>query len=253
MTVFLTSSPCVCNAPRAILNPENDFVENLRDCLPEFPRCLFVCSDPDSYDLTDSFASEMTEAFAEAGIEFSEVAVLDGRNAEDAQLLIWQSDLIIMSGGHVPTQNAFFQEISLRELLENYQGVVMGISAGTMNSAERVYVQPEEPGESAPEFERFAEGLGLTQVNVLPHYQQVKDHMLDGLRLFEDITYADSMGEIFFALVDGSYLLIEEDGAVTLFGEAYCIQDGEIEQISELGDVVQVDAEEDWEDEEWDS
>ena len=237
MTVFLTSSPCVCNAPRAILNPENDFVENLRDCLPEFPRCLFVCSDPDSYDLTDSFASEMTEAFAEAGIEFSEVAVLDGRNAEDAQLLIWQSDLIIMSGGHVPTQNAFFQEIGLRELLENYQGVVMGISAGTMNSAERVYVQPEEPGESAPEFERFAEGLGLTQVNVLPHYQQVKDRMLDGMRLFEDVTYADSMGECFFALVDGSYI-IEEEGMTTLFGEAYCIQDGEFEQICELGEMV---------------
>lgn len=237
MTVFLTSSPCVCNAPRAILNPENDFVENLRDCLPEFPRCLFVCSDPDSYDLTDSFASEMTEAFAEAEIEFSEVAVLDGRNAEDAQMLIWQSDLIILSGGHVPTQNAFFQEIGLRELLENYQGVVMGISAGTMNSAERVYVQPEEPGESAPEFERFAEGLGLTQVNVLPHYQQVKDRMLDGMRLFEDVTYADSMGECFFALVDGSYI-IEDEGVTTLFGEAYCIQDGEIEQICELGEMV---------------
>ena len=237
MTVFLTSSPCVCNAPRAILNPENDFVENLRDCLPEFPRCLFICSDPDSYDLTDSFARDMTGAFAEVDIEFSEIAVLDGRNAEDAQLLIWQSDLIIMSGGHVPTQNAFFHEIGLRELLENFQGVVLGISAGTMNSADRVYVQPEEPGESDPAFERFAEGLGLTNVNVLPHYQQVKDNMLDGLRLFEDVTYADSMGECFFALVDGSYI-IEDEGVTTLFGEAYCIQDGQIEQICGLGEMV---------------
>ena len=237
MTVFLTSSPCVCNAPRAILNPENDFVENLRECLPENPRCLFVCSNPDSYDLTDNFARDMTDAFAEAEIEFSEVAVLDGRNVEDAQMLIWESDLIILSGGHVPTQNAFFQEIGLRELIENFQGVVMGISAGTMNCADRVYVQPEEEGESDPEFQRFAEGLGLTDVNVLPHYQQVKDNVLDGLRLFEDITYADSMGECFFALVDGSYI-VEEDGVTTLFGEAYCIQDGEIEQICELGEMV---------------
>ncbi|MBP3673613.1 MAG: Type 1 glutamine amidotransferase-like domain-containing protein [Oscillospiraceae bacterium] len=237
MTVFLTSSPCVCNAPRAILNPENDFVENLRECLPENPRCLFVCSNPDSYDLTDNFARDMTDAFAEAEIEFSEVAVLDGRNVEDAQMLIWESDLIILSGGHVPTQNAFFQEIGLRELIQNFQGVVMGISAGTMNCADRVYVQPEEEGESDPEFQRFAEGLGLTDVNVLPHYQQVKDNVLDGLRLFEDITYADSMGECFFALVDGSYI-VEEDGVTTLFGEAYCIQDGEIEQICELGEMV---------------
>ena len=236
MTVFLTSSPCVCNAPRAILNPENGFVENLREHLPENPRCLFICSNPESFELTDNFARNMNDAFAEAEIEFSEFAVLDGRNAEDAQMLIWQSDLIILAGGHVPTQNAFFQEIGLRQLIENFQGVVMGISAGTMNSADRVYVQPEEPGESDPEFERFAEGLGLTEVNVLPHYQQVKDNELDGMRLFEDITYADSMGECFFALVDGSYI-VEEDGVTTLFGEAYCIQDGEIEQICQLDEM----------------
>ena len=83
---------------------------------------------------------------------------------------------------------------------------------------------------------------------------ELKDHMLDGLRLFEDVTYADSMGECFFALVDGSYILIEEDGTTTLFGEAYCIQDAEIEQIAELGDVVLIESSEDaWEpDEEWD-
>lgn len=237
MIAFLTSSPCVYQAPRAILNPENQFLDNLSQCLPENPRCLFVCSNPDDPEMTDRFAEEMAEAFQEAGIEFSEFAVLDRRDQEDAQMLIWQSDFIILSGGHVPTQNAFFQEIGLRELLENYQGVLMGISAGTMNCADRVYAQPEEPGESDPEFERFLPGLGITDVNVLPHYQQVRDYELDGMRLFEDITYADSMDECFFAFVDGTYLLIDGDETL-LYGEAYCIQDGGIEQISEVGDIV---------------
>lgn len=237
MLAFLTSSPCVYMAPRAILNPENQFLDNLFSCLPEHPRCLFICSSPDDPDSTDRFSREMGDAFAEAGMVFSEFITLDRRNQEDAQLLIWQSDLIILAGGHVPTQNAFFQEIGLKELLQNYQGVILGISAGTMNAAERVYVQPEEPGESDPEFVRFLPGLGITHVNVLPHYQQVKDNLLDGKRLFEDVTYADSMGECFFAFVDGTYLLI--DGEQTLlYGEAYCIQDGEIEQISEPGDVT---------------
>lgn len=237
MIAFLTSSPCVYGAPRAIINPENDFLDNLRSCLPPNPRCLFVCSSPDSPYLTDKFGYEMAKAFEEADIPFSDFRVLDRRTQKDVQLLIWQSDFIILAGGHVPTQNAFFQEIGLRELLENYQGVVMGISAGTMNAAERVYAQPEEEGESDPDFQRFLPGLGITQVNVLPHYQQVRDYLLDGKRLFEDITYADSMGECFFAFVDGTYLLIEE-GQTWLYGEAYCIQDGQIEQISELGDVV---------------
>ena len=250
MIAFLTSSPCVYQAPRAIINPENCFLVNLLSCLPENPRCLFVASSPDDENFTDSVAEEMATAFRLAGLEFSQVTTLDRRSQDQAAELIADSDFIILSGGHVPTQNEFFLEIGLRELLADYPGVVMGISAGTMNCADRVYLQPEEEGESAPDFVRFSEGLGITDINVLPHYQQVKDHMLDGLRLFEDITYADSMGEIFFALVDGSYLLIEDDGTVTLFGEAYCIQDGQIEQISELGDVVQVDAEEGAE---WDS
>lgn len=258
MIAFLTSSPCVYQAPRAIINPENCFLVNLFSCLPENPRCLFVASDPDDEEFTDRVAEEMAEAFRLAGLEFSQLTTLDRRSQEDAEDLIADSDFILLSGGHVPTQNAFFLEIGLREKLEGYEGVVMGISAGTMNCADRVYMQPEEEGESDPDFVRFSEGLGITDINVLPHYQQVKDYLLDGKRLFEDVTYADSMGEIFFALVDGSYLLIEEDGTTTLFGEAYCIQDGEIEQISQLGDVVLVDSSEDaWdgdgEDEGWNS
>lgn len=240
MIAFLTSSPCVYMAPRAILNPENSFLDNLRSCLPEKPRCLFVASAPDDPEFTDRVSGEMAEAFEEAGMGFSELYTLDRRNQEEAQLLVWKSDLIMLSGGHVPTQNEFFQEIGLKDLLENYQGVVLGISAGTMNAASRVYVQPEEPGESVPEFPRFAEGLGITNVNVLPHYQQVKDNYLDGKRLFEDITYADSMGECFFAFVDGTYLLVEEE-QTTLYGEAYCLQDGIMEQISELGDIVVIE------------
>jgi hypothetical protein len=75
---------------------------------------------------------------------------------------------------------------------------------------------------------------------VLPHYQQVKDYMLDGKRLYEDITYADSYGECFYVFVDGTYLLIEE-GQTTLYGEAYRLQDGKFEQISKLDDIVVIE------------
>lgn len=237
MIAFLTSSPCIYGVPRAILNPENGFVDNLRSCLPENPRCLFVASAPDDIAFTDRVAEEMAACFYEAGMGFSELTRLDRRNQADARLLIWESDFIILSGGHVPTQNAFFGEIGLRELLQNYQGVILGISAGTMNAADRVYIQPEEPGESVPEFPRFGEGLGITDVNVLPHYQMVKDKYLDGRKLYEDITFADSWGECFHVFPDGTYLLIR-DGRTTLYGEAYRLQDGRMEQISQSGDMV---------------
>ena len=230
MIAFLTSSPCIPNADRAILNPDNGFVERMRAALPPNPRCLFICSHPDSAYLTDKYAADMDEAFADAGMPFGCLTVLDSRTDERAAEWIAQSDLIILAGGHVPTQNAYFTRIGLRKLIRGYHGVLMGVSAGSMNGAELVYVQPEMEGESVdPSFSRWLPGLGLTNTNILPHYQQVKDWYLDGKRLFEDITYADSHGHAFYALVDGSYLYIE-NGLEQLFGEAWRISDGQIIQ-----------------------
>lgn len=237
MTLFITSSPFVENAPRAILSPANAFIDNIRQALPENPRVLFVCADPEDHQGVCRFAAETTAAFAEAGIAFSCYYVLDGRNSRSTQALLNRSDFVILSGGHVPTQNAFFQKIHLPQLLQDFEGTVMGISAGSMNCAEWVYVQPEEPGESSPDFPRFAPGLGLTEVNILPHYQQVKDNILDGLRLFEDITYPDSQDNCFFALPDNSYIY-QDPEHLLLFGEGYCLCDGVMEQISENDQVL---------------
>ena len=240
MTLFLTSSPCIDGADRAILNPENDFVDRIRQALPANPRCLFICSSPDRRDLNCMFGGHMFIAFAEAGISFSQYQILDGSNFDKAEAMVADSDFIILAGGHVPTQNAFFREISLDVLLQNYEGVIMGVSAGTMNSAKTVYVQPEEPGESIdPDYQRFAPGLGLTRAQVCPHYQKVKDAFLDGQRLFEDITYGDSMGNTFFALPDGSYIL-SENGYETLHGEAYRIRNGILELVCVNGESIEL-------------
>ena len=236
MIVYLTSSPCIDGMDRAVLNPQNGFLSHLRADLPENPRCLFVASSPDDRDATCEFGAAMFCAFASTGIHFGSYHILDRWTEEFAAELIHESDFIILAGGHVPTQNAFFNEIGLAVLLQDYEGVIMGISAGTMNAASLVYMQPEEPGESHPSFRRFAPGLGLTEINVCPHYQKVYNMMLDGKRLFEDITYRDSRGKCFFALPDGSYFRIENE-ETCLFGEAWRIRNGILEKLTREGDI----------------
>lgn len=49
------------------------------------------------------------------------------------------------------------------------------------------------------------------------------DDILDGQRIFEDISYSDSYGREFYALEDGSYFIIENQ-TTTLFGAAYLIK-----------------------------
>lgn len=236
MTLFVTSSPFIDGADRAVLSNQNDFIDRIRSVLPENPNAVFVCSDPDDHAGTCTFASITAAAFAEVGVHFASYQVLDGTTARRAHQMISHSDFVILSGGHVPTQNAFFRRIRLRHILKNYHGTVMGISAGSMNSADFVYVQPEEEGESSPDFQRFAPGLGLTEVNILPHYQKVKDNYLDGQRLYEDITFADSMGHEFFVLPDGSYFYQDAD-CLLLCGLGYRLKDGIMELLT-LDDEV---------------
>lgn len=238
MICFLTSSPVI---PGTFdLNGANGFIDALRACFPANCRGLFICSDPADTKKTDRFAGEMRRIMARSGFLFQSYGILDGRNASRAAGLIRKADFIILAGGHVPTQNRFFAAINLKELLRGFDGVLMGISAGTMNSAETVYAQPEREGEALdPGYRRFLPGLGLTKTMVLPHYQLVKNDVLDGQRLFEDITYPDSMGRVFYALPDGSYLLIR-DGKEELRGESHRIGDGLCRQVSAEGDAVPI-------------
>ena len=242
MTLFLTSSPCIYEHSPATLTEDNGFLQRIKAKLPKKPKTLFVASSPaeEDHPRTDFYAGDMAGAFVRAGIEMSGWQILDDLTAARARELVAWSDFIILMGGHVPTQNAFFRKIRLKHLLRHFNGVVMGISAGSMNMAEDVYVQPEAPGESDPDFQRFAPGLGLTWVNICPHFQKVRNMELDGLRLFEDITFQDSMGRCFFALPDNSYFYQDEEGLL-LCGKAYRIKDGILELLTRDGQVLDME------------
>ena len=245
MHLFLTSSPCDDNVPAGvrlpcILDAANGFVARLRACWKPDSNMVIVAADPHNVPLNEEMKDTFYRAFLYHSLTISSMTLIDARNERDAAKLIALSDCVMLAGGHVPTEMAFFNQLGLKNLLRDYTGVVIGISAGTMNCARTVYVQPEEPGESIdPGFVRFAPGLGLTNVMTLPHYQRVKHNMLDGKRLYEDITYGDSMGHTFIAMVDGTYIY-QHAGKAMLCGEAYAIQDGAIRQICAKGQTLEL-------------
>ena len=206
---------------------ENGLADALRAALPARAlRALLITSDPADRERTAHMAAELHGTLEKSGYAVERFDALDGANDADAPALIAAADLIILAGGHVPTQNAYFQRIGLRGLLEGFSGVLIGISAGSMNSAETVYAQPELPGESVDTaYQRYLPGLGLTKKQIIPHYQAIRDELLDGKRLFEDITYPDSFGREFFAIPDGSYLRVDPEGE-RFYGEVWRIADG---------------------------
>lgn len=214
---------------------KNKFSERFSACAHGNRRALMITSFPSDTAITEEHAYAIKDTMELTGVVFETYTILDDRNKAHAKELVRSSDYIILGGGHVPTQNAFFKEIALRELMKDFEGTVFGISAGSMNAADVVYAQPEEEGEgSDPAFEKFIPGLNLTKTMLLPHYQEIRDKILDGKKLFEEITYPDSFGREFYALPDGSYLY--SDGITEkICGEAWLIKDGVIRKISETG------------------
>lgn len=239
--IFLTSSPTgPLDGSREVhgLDEKNWFRENVGKFWKEDSKCLMIAASPDTYAQNDEMTNFFHHALEDSGLRVESMELLDERNMEISREMLHSFDVLFLCGGHVPTQNDFFHRIGLREKIQGFEGIIIGISAGSMNSADVVYAQPEEEGEAIdPDYQRFLEGLNLTKTQILPHYQMVKDYTLDGKRLFEEITHGDSFDNAFLVLPDGSYLLIA-DGKEEVWGEAYCFSNGSFFQINEDGNII---------------
>lgn len=223
-----------------LIPEENNWREVLRAEIGDKKTGLLIAALPDEFDMNDSMAGDMMAAFKLTGYKVEEMKVCDNRNWEMLPQLINEAQFIVLSGGHVPTQNDFFVKIGLKELIHKFDGTIIGISAGTMNCADIVYACPEEEGESIdPDYKRYIPGLGLTTINVLPHYQYLKDVMLDGVKMVDDIALKDSYNKSFIALVDGSYILVE-NGKFIVYGEAYRAYNGVMEKICEVNESLEL-------------
>lgn len=224
MITFLTSSPTLENCPK--FNDANGFVRRLVQHWPADARCLLVAAHPDDFRGNDAMTEYYRDVILTTGLPFAGLDLWDRRYYDFDRARLASYDVIILSCGHVPTQKKWFESIDIRYRMQDFDGILLGISAGAMISARTVYAWPELEGETLdPAYPLFFRGLGYAETMILPHYQRVKDHWLDGKRLIEDVACGDSRGRRFLALPDGSYV-IAENGHETVYGEAWQIEDG---------------------------
>lgn len=230
MKYFLAST-ILDYSSRSIIK-ENNFLENLKNTLDENIRLLFISSSPKEFDINDKYFNELKNALLLEDISIETSNILDDRNIDEARSLINNSNLIFLAGGHVLTQNKFFERIDLKNLLLNYDKVLISSSAGSMNSAEVVYSIPELDGEAIDKkFKKFLKGLGITKLNIIPHFQFIKNEIVDNCRVIDDIVLKDSYNNKFYALDDGSYIMGQRDKFEKIIGNSYLIENGKINNI----------------------
>lgn len=223
----------------AKLPETNGLLKCITDCWKNNSKVMIISGSPEYYEKNNSVLFCLKGAFSLSNLGVSEILMCDERNKELIERLS-EMDVLILTGGHVPTQNSFMKTIRLKERLQGWDGLLIAWSAGSMNCAETVYAGPELPGEAIdPNYQRWISGLGITKTNIFPHFEALRDEMLDGMRLIEDITYSDSIGHEIIALNNGSFIVVD-NGMETLYGEAYSIKNGEQRQICTDGKWIRL-------------
>ena len=214
---------------------KNNILDNIKKYVKKYDNFLFVASNEFNNEATDVYANVTFESF-DLTLPFNNYKILDSRTEEIADELIKEADLILLCGGHVPTQNNFFNNIDLKNKIKNTEALIIGGSAGAINMAESVYCIPELEGESTdPNFSRNLIGLGLTNINILPHYDIFKEFILDNKKFIDEIILPDTYERTIYALNNGSYILVDDKNY--LYGEAYLLKDGSIMKINNNDEI----------------
>lgn len=232
MRLYLTSSPC--HGYAGDINEANGFLEELKENLPTPLNCLMITSAPDDQVMTDRMAWELREIFERCVRPFDHYEVCDRRTQDGIVGMLERANFVILCGGHVPTQNKFFKDLRLRQRIRKHLPclTIMSISAGSMNCADRVYSSPELEGEAIDKnYKRFMTGLGLTNINILPHYETLYGCKIDGLDLITDIIRKDSYKTPVWCLDDGCYFIITED-STELRGDAWVMNRGKMRHVT---------------------
>ena len=219
---------------------KNHILDNFKKYIDKYDNFLYIASDPNDYEKTDLYTSIVFKSF-DLTLPFKNYKVLDKRSIKNAKKLVRNADFIYLAGGHVPTQNKFFNDINLKDLLkENKDAVICGVSAGSMNASSIVYSPPEEDGEAInKDYERYLKGLGLINISINPHYNDDEVVILDNLDVKKDILLPDSKKRLFFAYPDGTYIL-KANNKVMLYGLSYLFKDGKCFKFNDDGNIKDI-------------
>lgn len=182
-------------------------------------KFAFVASEFEKmHEKTDNYFHIFLDMFEGIGIHFEEAYVVDGRmSAEEVQRAVSEADVVWLSGGDTPTQFGYFQKYGLDKVLSAHDGVIIGMSAGSINMA-KTAICTLSCGHYKQEIYK---GLGCVDISVEPHFfrEKVSDELL---ALSEKYTI--------YGLCDDG-LIVCSGETVEFYGEVYRISCGNVEKM----------------------
>lgn len=197
----------------------DEIAELFQKKITQRERFAFVASEfKKNHRKTDKYFKFFLNMFEEKGIHFKEACVVDSRmTAKQAQSTVEAADVVWLSGGNTPVEFAYLQEYGLAEIIKNHSGVVIGMSAGSINLADTAICTRD----CEHDYQQIYPGLGCVRISVEPHFVLSK---------FSDEILELSENYVIYGLCDES-VIVCEDGNTEFYGEIYKIEKGNVERV----------------------
>ncbi len=195
------------------------FINVLKTYIQSGSNFVFVASEFENiYERTDWYCEQFIKMFSDCGIIFDHVKVIDNRTSkESAQIAVRNADVIWLAGGDTPTQFAYIESYGLIPCLREHNGVIIGMSAGSINMAKTaVCTLTCEHSELV-----IYDALGLVDFSVEPH--------LDKSNIAEELLLLSEKYPLYGICDDGAIVCTEKE---TLYiGDVFLIDNRHVTQL----------------------
>ena len=191
--------------------------EYLKKDIKNNDTIVFIATTFDDYEKNDLYYNNLIKHFKNIDITFNKAYLIDNRVAKDlAKDYILKSNIIFLMGGDTKKQIDSVKEYDLFEILKSKEGIILGVSAGSMNQSSRVVYKNDYNNYVIEDYE----GLGYIVINIYPH---LDFNNIDYLKeVFEVSNYTKTV-----ALPNDSFIRIENNN-IDFVGEYYTIQNSKI-------------------------
>ena len=130
------------------LDKVNGFTEKQKEFLKKDIKnnmnIVFIASSFDNYETNDIKHKELVKLFNDININFNNIYLIDNRiDSNKSKELIKKSDIIFLMGGDPKKEMDSIIEYDLVSDIKTKEGIIIGVSAGSMNQITNVIYKDE--------------------------------------------------------------------------------------------------------------
>ena len=194
------------------------FQKDLKDC----KNIIFIPGGMGKNSKTDKYVNTDVEWFREIGIDIKNVDIFDvDMNMETLEEKINNADIIFLMGGDTIGQFEFISKLDISEKIKEFQGAVIGVSAGAINLG-NISICSKDIDDGV-ENTKISEGSGRIDYTFEPHFE------ISNCELLKNELFPASNKFKIYGITNDTALKVSNEKEIDIIkGDLYIINNSEV-------------------------